>query len=111
MKRSKQRKGKYRMYKNIKMEGKRSTMECKEIAGKPDATWNKGSGHLKERPHPAKFPNYEKKSRKRLGPGMVMQTFNSRTQKAPAGGYLRKRPARFTERVPGQSSLGSEGNH
>lgn len=45
---------------------KENYAECKQITGKPDAVGNKGSGHLKERPRPAKFPNYEKKLRKRL---------------------------------------------
>lgn len=66
MKRSKQRKEKIQDVQEYKTGGKRRTTECKQITGKPDAVGNKGSGHLKERPRPAKFPNYEKKLRKRL---------------------------------------------
>ena len=71
--------------------------------------WNKGSGNLKARSHPAKFPTCEKELKKSLDPGVVGHSFNSSTGKAEAGGFLSLRPAWSKEQVQGQPSLGSEG--
>ena len=48
----------------------------KQINEDPDAKWNKGSGDLRARSHPAKLPSYAKELKKSIGSDMVIQIFN-----------------------------------
>ena len=43
---------------------KSSDQGNKKFNEKPDAKWNKGSGDLRARPHPAKLPTCEKELKK-----------------------------------------------
>jgi len=79
---------------------------CKQIKEKPGAKWNKGSGDLRARSHPAKLPTCgkqlkksEKELKKSLGLGMVVHTFDSSTQEAEVGGSLSLRPVWSTDQV------------
>ena len=74
---------------NVQLEEKMSTRKCDQIKEKPHTKWNKGSGDLRARAHPAKIPIYKrelktgkKELKKSLGPGMVVHIFNPSTWKA-----------------------------
>ena len=49
---------------SVQFEEKRNTGG--KSTEKPDAKWNKGSGDLRARPHPAKLPTCEKELKKSL---------------------------------------------
>ena len=51
--------------------------------------WNKGSGDLRARSHPAKFPTCEKELKKNLEPSVVVHAFIPRTDKAEVSRYLK----------------------
>ena len=55
--------------------------------------WDKGSGDLRTRSHPDKFPSCGKKLKKNLEPGMVGHTFNPSAGKVEVSRYLCLRPA------------------
>ena len=55
--------------------------------------WNKGSGDLRGRSNPAKFPTCKKELKKSLEPSVMGHTFNPSTGKAEAGKFLSFRQA------------------
>ena len=66
--------------------------------------WNKGSGDLRARSHPIKFPTEWKKIQS------WVWCFNPSSREAEAGGSL-EFEASLVYRVPGQPCLGSERNN
>lgn len=74
---------------NVKFEEKKSTRtqngtkRCVQ-GDRQIKKWNKGSGNLRVRSNPAKFPNCNKELRKSLEPGTVVHAFNPGTGKVEA---------------------------
>lgn len=81
------------------LEEERSTRKYKQIIEKSDAKWKKGSGDLRARPHPAKFPTCEKEIEKSakeikesLGQARWCTPLIPVPGKAEAGSSLSSRP-------------------
>ena len=83
----------------------------KQVKENPDVKWNKGSGALRTRSHPAKLPTCERELKKSVGPNVVVYAFNPGTLEGEAGGSLSLRPVWSTSQVSRHQSLGHKGNH
>jgi hypothetical protein len=88
--------------KNVQFDKTKSTRKCKQIKKKSSDKWNKESGDLRARSHPAKLPTCEKELKKSLGLG---------TGKGETGWSLGSRPASSKNQISGQPILGNKGNY
>ena len=71
---------------NVNFEEKKNTRNWNHVKSyvqedKQIKKWNKGSGDLRARSHPAKFPIFEKKLKKSLETGVAVYPFNPSTGK------------------------------